>query len=67
MNKTIKCFGLTTSFGKTKTSCYGFQKEWLPEKRSVEKIKNVHKFTYLGHQITEQDVNDVNTSSLDYR
>ena len=32
-----------------------------------EVIKNVRKFTYLGHKITNTDVADYDTSSLDHR
>ncbi len=30
-----------------------------------EKIKNVGEFTYLGHKISNKDVNDMDTSSTE--
>ena len=71
LDETFKRFGLTISFGKTETMLFGFP-EVETAKESLfeiggETIKNVRKFTYLGHKITNLNVDEVDTTSLDYR
>ena len=71
MDETFKKFGLTISFGKTETMLFGFPEEDAARTSlfevSGEAIKNVRSFTYLGHSISNLDVNDIDTSSLDHR
>ena len=55
-DRVFRRFGLTISFGKTETMLFNFDEE-TTAKTSLfsindEKIKNVRKFTYLGHKIT---------------
>ena len=70
-DRVFRRFGLTISFGKTETMLFNFDEETTAKKSlfsiNDEVIKNVRKFTYLGHKITNTDVADYDTSSLDHR
>ena len=70
-DENFRRFGLTVSFGKTETMLFGFSEEETAVESlfsiSEEKIKNVRKFTYLGHKITNENVDQTDTSSLTHR
>ena len=70
-DRVFRRFGLTVSFGKTETMLFNFDEQTTAKKTlfsvAGEEIKNVRKFTYLGHKITNDDVQNYDTSSLDHR
>ena len=59
LNDTCKRFGLTISFGKTKTQVFNCEKELVEAKTLFsidgEVVENVRTFIYLGHMITNED------------
>ena len=59
LNDTCKRFGLTISFGKTKTQVFNCDKELVEAKTlfsiNGEVVENVRTFVYLGHMITNED------------
>ena len=59
LNNTCKRFGLTISFGKTKTQVFNCEKKVVEDDTLFsidgEVVENVRTFTYLGHMITNED------------